>query len=94
MIQEFVSSCYHITKIIKDLSILKIAVKVIPKASRNEVVGWEGEVLKVRLTAAPEKGKANESLITILSKHFKIPKSAITILKGETSRHKVVQLDF
>ncbi|MCB1080313.1 MAG: DUF167 domain-containing protein, partial [Chlamydiia bacterium] len=48
----------------------------------------------VRLTAAPEKGKANESLITILSKHFKIPKSAITILKGETSRHKVVQLDF
>jgi len=73
---------------------VKITIKVIPKAAKNEVVGWEGEVLKVRLTAAPEKGKANEALITILSKHFKIPKSAIAILKGETSRHKVVQLDF
>ena len=71
---------------------MKINVKVTPKASKNEVVGWEEKVLKVRLTVVPEKGKANAALITLLSKHFKVPKSDITIVKGETSRNKIVEV--
>ncbi len=47
---------------------MKISVKVIPKASKNEIVGWEEDILKVRLTVVPEKGKANEALIALLSK--------------------------
>lgn len=65
-------------------------VKVIPKASKSEIVGWEGEVLKVRLKAVPEKGEANEELIRFLSREFKIPKSSITIVRGHTSREKTV----
>ncbi|CCB89456.1 MAG: DUF167 domain-containing protein [Simkania sp.] len=68
-------------------------VKVTPKAAKNEIIGWEGELLKVRLTAAPEKGKANEALITLLSKKLKIAKSRIHILKGETSRQKLVEIE-
>ena len=68
-------------------------VKVTPKASKNEIIGWEGDQLKVRLTAAPEKGKANHSLIALLSKTLKIAKSRIHILKGETSRLKIVEIE-
>jgi len=73
---------------------MKIAVKVIPKASKNEIVGWEGDTLKVRLTAAPEKGKANEALIALLAKEYGVAKSQITILKGETSRNKLVEIQY
>ena len=68
-------------------------VKVTPRAAKNEIIGWEGALLKVRLTAAPEKGKANEALITLLSKKLKIAKSRIHILKGETSRQKLVEIE-
>ncbi|RME66142.1 MAG: YggU family protein [Nitrospirae bacterium] len=71
----------------------RINVKVIPKASRAEVVGTEGETLKVKLTAPPEGGRANKQLIEVLAKHFKVPKSAITIVKGETSRQKIVEIE-
>lgn len=71
---------------------MKISVKVLPKSSKNEIVGWEGEILKVRLTAAPEKGKANESLIALLAKEYGVSKSSITILKGTTSQKKLVEI--
>lgn len=71
---------------------MKISVKVLPKSSKNEIVGWKGEILKVRLTAAPEKGKANESLIALLAKEYGVSKSSITILKGTTSQKKLVEI--
>ncbi|MCP5504234.1 MAG: DUF167 domain-containing protein [Chlamydiales bacterium] len=71
---------------------MKISVKVLPKSSKNEIVGWENDVLKVRLTAVPEKGKANEALISLLAKEYGVPKSAITILKGTSSQRKVVEI--
>lgn len=70
-----------------------LKVKVIPKASRNEIVGFEDNVLKVKLTAAPEKGKANQALIDLLSKKLKIPKSKITIIRGATSSLKTLEID-
>ena len=72
---------------------MDVKVKVIPKASKNAIVGFDGDVLKVKLTAVPEKGLANKALIDLLSKTFKIPKSAITILKGESSPSKILRID-
>ncbi|MEC7839774.1 MAG: DUF167 family protein [Chlamydiota bacterium] len=70
--------------------ILKI--KVIPNSSQNKIVGFEGEVLKIKCTATPEKGKANAAIISLLSKYYNVPKSAVTILKGETHTRKIIEI--
>ncbi len=74
-----------------------ITVKLTPGARQNKVMGWEEDLfgertLKVQVTAIPEKGKANKALIALLSKHWKIPKSAITIIRGETNRTKILEI--
>ncbi len=66
------------------------AVKVIPRASRNEVVGVEGDALKVRLTAPPVEGAANAALVDFLARLLGIPKSQVSLVHGEASRRKVV----
>lgn len=68
-----------------------ITVKVIPKSSKSEVIGWENDQLKIRLKAVPEKGEANEELIRVLADYFDIPKSQITIIRGHKSRTKTLQ---
>lgn len=67
-----------------------IPIKVIPKSHRNEIIGWENEELKIRITAAPEKGSANEALVSFLAKYFNISCSNLTLVYGATSRHKRV----
>lgn len=69
-----------------------IKVKVTPKARSNEVVGFEGDELKVKVMAPPDKGEANRAVIRLLAEHFKIPSRDVILLKGETSRHKVFLL--
>jgi hypothetical protein len=73
------------------------SVRITPKSSKNAIVGWskdeqDKKFLKVMVTTVPEKGKANESLIALLSKEWKIPKSRITIEKGETDRNKILSV--
>ena len=70
-----------------------LTIKVIPNASRNQIDGWEEEVLHIRITAVPEKGKANEAVIAFLSKILKISKSQIRLVAGSTSRIKRFQID-
>lgn len=65
-----------------------LKVKVIPKSSRSEIVGWEGEELKIRLAAVPDKGQANAELIRFLANLLKIGKSHVQLIQGDTSRHK------
>ncbi|MBI2811658.1 MAG: DUF167 domain-containing protein [Candidatus Melainabacteria bacterium] len=72
---------------------ITLAVKVIPKASASAIVGWEGEELKVRLKAVPEKGKANAELISFLAKVLGLSKSCFTLMSGETSRHKKLRIE-
>jgi uncharacterized protein (TIGR00251 family) len=67
------------------------AVRVIPKASRN-LVKEESDHLKVYLTKPAQDGLANIQLISLLAEHFKVKKYQITILKGENSRSKLVQI--
>lgn len=71
----------------------KITVKVIPRSSRNEVVGEMADgVLKVKLMAPPVDGKANEALITLLAKYFKVKKRNVQIVRGETGRMKEIKI--
>lgn len=69
-----------------------ISVRVQPRSSRNEIVGVLGESLKVRVTAPPVDGAANEALIDLLKSTFRIPSTAITIVSGSSSRTKIVEL--
>ncbi len=69
-----------------------LAVKVVPNASKSEILAWENNELKIRLHAVPDKNKANLELIRLLSITFKIPKSQIQIVSGSTSRHKKLML--
>ena len=74
-----------------------IAVYVTPRAGKNQVVGKRctddgmHEVL-LRVTAAPDAGKANEAVCKLLAKELGIPKSHVSIKRGESSRHKIVEL--
>jgi uncharacterized protein (TIGR00251 family) len=67
---------------------ITLAVKVSPKASRSQIVGWENGELRIRLAAVPEKGEANRELIRFLAKELGIAKAQIELLSGDTSRHK------
>ncbi len=71
----------------------RINIKVTPRSSRNEIIGemLDG-TLKVKLTAAPVDGGANEALIKLLSDVWDVPKSKITIIKGKTSRNKTIEI--
>jgi len=67
-----------------------IEIHVIPKASSNAIVGWEGDKLKVRIAAVPEKGKVNKELIHFLAKRFGCAASQIEFLRGTKSRYKTL----
>jgi uncharacterized protein len=70
-----------------------IDVRVTPRASRSGIVGFENGVLKVRLAAPPVDNAANNELVKLLSKTLGLPKSAIEIIGGMTSRSKRVRID-
>lgn len=72
---------------------LRVAVHVTPKAGRDEVVGWRGSELQVRVTAPPEAGKANAAVCETLAKALGLPKRGVRVVRGETSRHKMVEID-
>ncbi len=69
-----------------------IEIKVAPRSSKREIIGVVGNALKVKLTAPPVDGAANEQLIELLSGEFGIRKSNIIIIKGETSKLKTVKI--
>lgn len=70
--------------------ILKIYLQ--PKSSKNEIVGPYRDGVKVKVTAPPVEGKANEALIRFLAKELKIPLAHIEILKGHHSRKKTLKV--
>ncbi len=71
-----------------------IEVKVQPRARRREVVPGAGQgPLTIRVTAAPERGQANEEVRELLAEHFGVPLSKVRIVRGERARRKLVALD-
>jgi uncharacterized protein (TIGR00251 family) len=69
-----------------------LSLRVQPRASRNAVVGWTGDTLKIRLTAPPVEGAANGACLAFLADLLDLPQSQLEILGGERSRQKVVRI--
>ena len=67
-------------------------VKVITNASRDEVIAQKNGTVVVKVTASPERGKANKRVMTLLAEHFNVPKSAVLIVKGKYQSKKVINI--
>ena len=70
-----------------------LAIHVTPKADRDAIGGWRGSELSVRVSAAPEDGKANAATCRLIAKSLGVPKSAVRVVRGQTSRHKIVRVE-
>jgi len=71
---------------------MKIQIKVVPGSSQNIIAGWLGERLKIKVESPPESGKANKAVIALLASQLNIPKTAITIISGGKSSHKILEI--
>lgn len=68
---------------------LLIRIKIVPNSSKNDLI-IEDEFIKIKVTAQPIENKANKALVEFLSKRFKVPKTSIEIVKGDTSKEKTL----
>jgi uncharacterized protein (TIGR00251 family) len=71
---------------------VRFSVRLQPRASKNEIVGLQGTSLKVRVTAPPVEGMANDALVELLSKALKISRRNVCIVSGNSSRTKVIEI--
>lgn len=76
---------------------MRLKLRVTPNAGRDAIEGFETladgtSVLRVRVAAVPDKGKANAAVIALLAKALRVPKSSITVVAGETARLKTIEL--
>ena len=70
-----------------------ISIRVTPSASRDAVIGWQGDVLRLRVAAPAQRGKANEAVLRLLAAALGIERRRLRIVRGQTSRQKVVFVD-
>lgn len=78
-------------------NLMLIALHITPNSSKNQIIGWKDATngkkeLKIKIAAQPEDGKANSEIIHFLSKQWQIPKSALEIVSGLTSKHKQLKI--
>jgi uncharacterized protein len=71
---------------------LKLPIKVVAGSSRSAIAGWLGNTLRIRVSAPPERGKANAAVEALLSEALGLPPGGVTIVSGSTSPRKVVQI--
>lgn len=71
---------------------IRMTVQIMPNAKKNEVIGVLDDALKIRLHAQPIEGKANEALVRYLADVLDVPKSAVTITHGHTSKRKIIEI--
>jgi uncharacterized protein len=67
-----------------------VRLRIVPRASHTEVASIQGDMVRIRLAAAPVDGAANEALIRFLAERLAVPRSAVRVASGQTSRSKVV----
>jgi uncharacterized protein (TIGR00251 family) len=73
---------------------LILDIKVIPRAPTSEVAGTMADgALKVKVTAAPEKGRANDEVCAVLAAYFDVPKRCVEVISGHTSQRKRVRVN-
>jgi hypothetical protein len=71
---------------------VELTLKIVPNAKKTEVVGVENDAVKLRLSALPIEGRANEELVAFFSKSFKMAKRDVEIISGELGRNKRVRV--
>jgi uncharacterized protein len=71
---------------------IQLSVKVVPGSSRNGIAGWLGETLKVRVTAKPERGKANAAVEATIAEALGISVKFARVIHGKTSPRKIVEI--
>jgi len=71
---------------------MKLHIKVIPSSSRDSIVGWLEDTLKIKVKAPPEKGKANKAVIKLLEKKLKLCKGSVQIESGATTSRKTIEI--
>lgn len=71
---------------------MRIYAKVIPRSSRNEVIEVAKNEYKIKVTAPPVDGQANQMVIKILAKHFGVSKSSIEIVGGKSAKIKIIDI--
>lgn len=71
---------------------ITIEIKVQPRASRNQIVGEQDGSLKIKLTAPPVEGEANQALVDFLASVLDIPRRNVILLKGDSSRNKIIAI--
>lgn len=69
-----------------------LAVRVVPGASREGLAGWHGASLRVRVTAPPEGGRANEAVRALLARELGVPPSQVVLVRGGASRDKLFRV--
>ncbi len=79
-------------KIVEISGGVRLEVQVQPRSSRNQIVGEQNGALKIKLTAPPVEGEANAALVDFMSGLLKLPRKDIRLIKGETSRHKIIEI--
>lgn len=70
----------------------RLRLRVSPGAGRAGIVGPYGDAWKVRVTAAPEGGRANEAVLRLVAETLALPRSAVTLVSGHSAREKIVEL--
>jgi uncharacterized protein len=83
-VSEFDAHCHG--------DVVRFSVRLQPRASRNEIAGLQGAALKVRVTAPPVDGLANEALIELLSRALNTSRRNVCIVSGHTSRTKLIEI--
>ena len=70
-----------------------LVLKVIPNAPRDEIAGWLGEALKVKIHAPALEGRANDALLDFLAQRLGVPRRDVSLVRGDKSRKKVVRIE-
>jgi hypothetical protein len=73
--------------------VVRLELKVTARASADEVAGWSEQTLKVRVRAAPEKGRANHAVEKLLADALAVPRASVRIVSGHASTRKIVEID-
>jgi len=73
--------------------VVRVFVRVRPRASRNEVVGTHAGRLKVQVTAPPVDGAANQAVVDLLADYFGVPRRSVSIARGSSGRDKTVAVE-
>jgi uncharacterized protein (TIGR00251 family) len=71
----------------------RVRLRVSPGARRSELVGRHGDGWKVRVTAQPQDGRANDAVLDLLARRLELPRRSVSIVSGHTAREKIIRLE-